>query len=197
MRASILTAIALLVFAHVGLGNVVRQRIVPTEACGAASVAPGARLVLPTFVLKVVPLPAWAKGTFRGNVEWKIENGESEGGAEGGASAPGKTGTASLTVGTTGKVSGKLRLGAAKTATFSFSSYSAQGEGSFTAKRTVTVVQGRKKCTFSLELAVSCADDATGADGATGTATLTLVGKGGAPARTFGWNRAAADLERR
>ena len=40
---------ALLFFTHMAPGNVVRQRVVPAETCGAASVSPGARLVLPTF----------------------------------------------------------------------------------------------------------------------------------------------------
>ncbi len=52
-------------------------------------------------------------------------------------------------------------------------------------------MQKRKKCTFTLELTVS------GADGEPSTAALTLIGAGGAPARNFGWNLAAADLERR
>ena len=134
-----------------------------------------------SFVLKVEPLPLWAKGTFVGRVCCTNT-------ASGAACT---YGTAQLSVGTTGKASGKFRLNANKTATFSFSSYSTQGEGSFTAKKTVTVMQKRKKCTFTLELTVS------GADGEPSTAALTLVGAGGAPARNFGWNLAAADLERR
>lgn len=131
-----------------------------------------------SFVLNVEPLPLWATGTFVGRV--CCTN------TAGGAACT--YGTAQLSVGATGKVSGKFRLNAANTATFSFSSYSAREDGSFTAKKTVTVVQKRKKCTFTLELSVSAADDASG------TAALTLVGAGGAPARNFGWTHAAADL---
>ena len=132
-----------------------------------------------TFVLSVEPLPLWAKGTFVGRV--CCTNSAKQ--------AACVYGTAQLSVGATGKVSGKFRLNAADTATFSFSSYSAREDGSLTAKGSVTVTQKRKKCTFALELAVSGADDASG------TAALTLVGTGGGPARNFGWNRAAADLE--
>ena len=132
-----------------------------------------------SFVLKVEPLPLWPKGSFVGRVCCTNT-------ASGAACT---YGMAQLSVGATGKVSGKFRLNAANTATFSFSSYSTQGEGSFTAKKTVTVVQGRKKCTFALELVVSGADDEPGA------AVLTLIGLGDAPARNFGWNLAVADLE--
>ena len=39
----------MMILVHVGTGGVVRKRVVPPEMCGAASVAPGMRLVLPTF----------------------------------------------------------------------------------------------------------------------------------------------------
>ena len=143
---------------------------------------------LTEFVLKVEPLPAWARGTFRGEVRCM----------KSAADANGIRGTAQLTVGSTGKISGKFSLGSGRTATFAFNSYTAQGDdGSFVAKGGVTVVQKRKKCKFALELAVSeasAATDAVPAGGASGKVRLSLVGTGGNPARTFGWSLAVMQV---
>ena len=141
------------------------------------------------FVLKVEPLPAWAKGTFRGDVCCM-------------KSADGANvirGTAQLTVGSTGKISGKFSLGKGRTAAFAFNSFTEQdrGGGSFVAKRSVNVVQKRKKCTFALELVVSGASataDAAKAVEASGEVRLSLVGTGGNPARAFGWNLAVMEV---
>ncbi len=67
--------------------------------------------------LEVEALPAWAKGTFNGNVEWRMENGES-GEESGGSSSPATesggsrpvatAGLATITVSAAGKISGKF-----------------------------------------------------------------------------------------
>ena len=44
------------------------------------------KTVTQRIALKVDGLPDWAKGTYNGNVEWKMENGES--GEESGGSRP-------------------------------------------------------------------------------------------------------------
>ena len=138
------------------------------------------------FVLEVVSLPAWAKGTFTGDVCCMKS-------ADG---AKAIRGTAQLSVGSTGKISGKFRLRTGQTATFAADSFTEQGRGSFIAKRSVKVVQGGKTCTFALELVISnmfaTADEAM-ADGAAGNVKLSLAGTGGNPARAFGWG--FADME--
>lgn len=139
-----------------------------------------------SFILKVEPLPAWAKGTFKGEVRC-MKSADGLGMVRG---------TAQVTVGTTGKISGKFRLSAGRTATFAFNSYTALSDGSFTAKRSVNVVQNKKTCTFALELVVSDAaatSVAIPAEGAAGRVWLSLVGTGGNPARTFGWSFAVAE----
>ncbi|MBO7687846.1 MAG: putative Ig domain-containing protein [Kiritimatiellae bacterium] len=140
------------------------------------------------FVLKVEPLPAWAKGTFSGKVRCM----------KSAADANGIRGTAQLSVGSTGKISGKFRLGSGRTATFAFNSYTEQrDDGSFVAKGSVTVVQKRKKCRFKLELVVSDSSataDAAPAGGDFGNVSLSLVGTGGNPARTFGWSLAVMQV---
>ena len=141
-----------------------------------------------SFVLNVEPLPHWAKGSFIGTVKCRIEK-------ENPTETPSSEmiGVASVNVGATGKISGKLRLNAANTATFSFNSYTEHAGGMFGAKKTIKVAQKGKTCTFALELFVFGADGVTGtADmpDAAGTASLMLVGASGNPARKFGWSYA-------
>ena len=49
MRKRILTFVTMLVIVYVAPGDVVRQRTVPAASCGELLLAPGGRLVLPTF----------------------------------------------------------------------------------------------------------------------------------------------------
>ena len=139
-----------------------------------------------SFTLNVEALPAWAKGTFVGTVKCRI------GGTADGAWSTEKVGVASVSVGATGKISGKLRLSAANTATFSFNSYTEHYGNTFGAKKRVKVTQNRKTCTFDLELFVSGSGDMTSttdmSNGAAGTANLMLFGASGSPASKFGWD---------
>lgn len=138
-----------------------------------------------SFTLVVEALPAWAKGSFIGTVKCRI------GGSADGTWSSEKVGVASVSVGATGKISGKLRLSAAKTATFSFNSYTEHFGNTFGAKKRVKVTQGGKACTFDLELFVSGWGGTTStADqpDVAGTARLMLSGASGSPARKFGWD---------
>ena len=137
------------------------------------------------FVMEVVPLPLWAQGTFKGNVSCMK--------SQSGANAI--RGTAQLSVGSTGKISGKFILRTGRTATFAFSSYTKQDDGSFTARGSVNVVQNYRKCTFALELVVSAPPaEAATAQKASGSVSLSLVGKSGDPARKFGWRLAFVEI---
>ena len=136
-----------------------------------------------SFTLAVESLPAWAQGTFVGRVCCTNT-------ASGAACT---YGTAQLSVGATGKISGKFRLNAANTATFSFNSYTEHLGNTFGAKKTVKITQGNKTCTFDLELVVSGSDDMADASempDAVGTVSLMVVGVSGNPARRFGWDHA-------
>ena len=139
-----------------------------------------------SFILTVEALPAWAKGTFVGTVKCRVGwNADVAWSSE-------KVGIASVSVGATGKISGKLRLDAANTATFSFNSYTEHLGNTFGAKKTVKVTQGGKTCTFDLELFVygSGSEATVNTTDAAGTATLMLLGASGSPARKFGWDHA-------
>ena len=139
-----------------------------------------------SFTLNVEALPAWAKGTFIGTVKCRI------GGSADGAWSTEKVGVASVSVGATGKISGKLRLSAANTATFSFNSYTEHYGNTFGAKKRVKVTQNRKTCMFDLELFVSGSGDMTSttdmSNDAAGTANLMLFGVSGSPASKFSWD---------
>ncbi|MBR3221319.1 MAG: hypothetical protein IKF72_03730 [Kiritimatiellae bacterium] len=125
-----------------------------------------------SFSLRVRPLPAWAKGTFVGS-----------GLCTNSLSAAGRCcGPATLTVGSTGKVSGKMRLNRGGTATFSFGSYTARFDGTLTANGTAKVVKGGKTCKFAMTLEVSDTESGRG------VASLTMLGSDGNPAREFGWD---------
>ena len=94
------------------------------------------------FTLKVRALPAWAKGTFIGAAQCTNTL----------RSAVWRGGPATLTVGLTGKISGKIQLNKGGTATFAFPSYTAQEEGSFVAQGTAKIVKGGKTCRFAMTL---------------------------------------------
>ena len=130
------------------------------------------------FTLKVKALPAWAKGTFIGATQCTNTL----------RSAVWRGGPATLTVGLAGKISGKIQLNKGGTATFAFSSYTAQEEGSFVAQGNVKVLKAGKTCKFAMTLRVSgTAEDA-------GAATLAMSGASNDPASTFGWDVAESTL---
>ena len=131
-----------------------------------------------SFTLRVKALPAWAKGTFDGAVQCTNSL----------RSAVWRGGPATLTVGTTGKISGKIQLNKGGTATFAFSSYTAQEEGSFVAQGTAKVVKAGKTCKFAMTLRVSGDADSAG------LATLSMSGTANNPASTFGWDVAGGKL---
>ncbi|MBO7684399.1 MAG: hypothetical protein J6T51_06715 [Kiritimatiellae bacterium] len=130
------------------------------------------------FTLKVKSLPAWAKGTFVGAAQCTNTL----------RSAVWRGGPATLTIGLTGRTSGKIQLNRGGAATFSFPYYTAQEDGSFVANGTAKVVKGGKTCKFAMALRVSgAADDA-------GIATLAMAGAANDPATTFGWDVVGAKL---
>ena len=130
------------------------------------------------FTLKVKALPAWAKGTFVGVAQCTNTL----------RSSVWRGGTATLTIGLTGGISGKMQLNKGGTATLSFPYYTAQADGSLAANGTAKVVKGGKTCKFAMALQVSgAADDA-------GLATLAMTGATNDPATTFGWDVAEATL---
>lgn len=130
------------------------------------------------FTLKVRALPAWAKGTFIGAAQCTNTL----------RSAVWRGGPATLTVGLTGKISGKVQLNKGGTATFAFPSYTAQEEGSFVAQGTAKVVKGGKTCRFAMTLRVS------GSAENAGVAALAMSGTANDPAGTFGWDVVEATL---
>ena len=131
-----------------------------------------------SFTLRVRGLPAWAKGTFAGAVQCTNSL----------RSAVWRGGPATLTVGQTGKISGKIQLNKGGSATFSFSSFTAQEEGSFVAQGTAKVVKGGKTCKFAMTLRVSGDADSAG------LAELSMSGTANNPASTFGWDVAGGNL---
>lgn len=124
------------------------------------------------FTLRVRALPAWAKGTFDGRVVCTSTL----------KKAVRRKGAAKLTVGSTGKVSGKLRPSGGGTATFAFAHYTGQTDGTLTAKGTAKVVMGGKTRKFAMTLEVSDGGERSG------TATLTMRGTDAGTAKAFGWD---------
>lgn len=132
------------------------------------------------FALRVRALPSWAKGTFEGKVVCTNSL----------RASVRRRGTAKLTVGSTGKISGKLRLTNGGTAAFSFTSYTGQADGTLTAKGTAKVVKDGKTRKFAMTLEVS------GEDSSPGTAKLTMLGTSGNTASSFGWDVVNATLSK-
>ena len=125
------------------------------------------------FTLRVKALPEWGKGQFAGSVACRKSPG----------SLVRRRGVVSLTVGVTGKISGKMQLNKGGTATFSFASYTEQTDGSLTARGTAKVVKGGKTCKFAMSLSVM-----SGKGSEPGVAVIEMDGSGGDAAEKFGWD---------
>lgn len=98
-----------------------------------------------SFTLVVEALPSWVRGSFYGAVHCTNVVDRSEW----------YYGTAALTVGATGKISGKLKLDEGEMVSLSFANFTSVEEGAFICSGATTYKDGKKSCKFDVRIAVA------------------------------------------